>query len=224
MSARAAPADPRETVVLLHGLAMRPWVMGRLAWTLRTAGYRVLNLAYPSRTRPLARLAAEELPARLAAHGVARAPRLHFVAHSMGGIVLRQYCRDRRPPNLGRVVLLAPPNQGSAAADVAHRHRFLRAVLGLNLPALGTGPAGVAATLGSVDYPVGIIAGRGALNPLFGPVLGAEHDGAVSVASTRLAGMGDFLVVPHSHTAMLWRGLVCRQALAFLRRGRFTRP
>lgn len=212
-----------ETVVILHGVAMRAWVMARLAWTLRAAGYRVCNLSYPSRTWPLARLAAEYLPARLAALGAARAPRLHFVTHSMGSIVLRQFCRDRRPPNLGRVVMLGPPNQGSAAADAAHRSRFLRAVIGINLPALGTGPAGVAAPLGPVDYPVGVIAGRGAVNPLFGAVLGAEHDGAVSVAAARLAGMSDFLVVPHSHTIMLWRGSVCRQTLAFLRDGRFAR-
>lgn len=221
---RHATADAPETVVLLHGLAMRPWVMGRLAWTLRTAGYRVLNLAYPSRTQPLARLAAEHLPACLAACGAARAPRLHFVAHSMGSLVLRHFCRDRRPANLGRIVMLGPPNQGSAAADVAFRHRLLRALLGPNLPALGTGRAGIAATLGPVDYPVGIIAGRGAVNPLFGAVLGAGHDGAVSVAATRLAGMSDHLIVPHSHTVMLWRGLVCRQTLAFLRHGRFARP
>ncbi|MBA3848507.1 MAG: hypothetical protein C0502_00745 [Opitutus sp.] len=221
----AADSDPREGVVLLHGVALSGWVMRPLARALGRAGYRVVNLGYPSRTMPAAQIADRWLPDALRAHAVARAPRLHFVVHSLGSLVMRLHLRRRRPANLGRVVMLGPPNHGSAAADHASRNGFLRWLMGVNLGPLGTGAGSLAAQLGPADFEVGIIAGTGRLNPLFNGVLaGHRHDGVVTLESARLEGMGDFLVVPHSHTAMLWRSGVIAQVLAFLRDGRFARP
>ncbi len=223
VSAAAAPAEP-ECVVVLHGIGMGPWVMRPLAAALEDAGYRVVNLAYPSRALPIERIAGEFLPAALAEHGVARAPRVHFVAHSMGGLVTRLHLRDHRPPNLGRVVLLGPPNHGSAAADSAARLAPLRALLGVNLVRLGTGPEAVTPALPRPDHEVGVIAGTGRLNPLFAGVMTGPHDGVVAVESARLEGQRDFLVLPYSHTGMLFRAEVHRQVAAFLREGRFVCP
>ncbi len=221
----AAEPDPRECVVLLHGVAMSGWVMRPLARSLERAGYRVVNLGYPSRTMPAAEIADRWLPDALRAHAVARAPRLHFVVHSLGSLVTRLHLRDRRPANLGRVVMIGPPNHGSAAADRAARSGFLRWLVGVNLAPLGTGPGSIAAQLGPADFDVGIIAGTGRINPLFNGVLAGErHDGVVTLESARLEGMGDFIVTPHSHTVMLWRRDVIGQVLAYLRDGRFARP
>lgn len=218
----AQDADRRECVVLLHGVGMGAWAMSPLAGALEEAGYRTLNLSYPSRQLPIEQIAGEWLPAKLRAGGVEAAPRVHFVVHSMGSLVTRLYLRDRRPANLGRVVMLGPPNHGSAAADRSSRNAFLRALMGVNLPRLGTGEAAIARQLGPADFEVGVIAGKSALNPLFRKDLGTEHDGAVTVESARLEGMRDFIVLPHSHTVMLWRSAVHAQVIAFLREGRFV--
>lgn len=222
-AAPAAEAETRECVVLLHGVALSGWAMEPLAWALEEAGYRTVNLSYPSRRLTIEALADDYLPAKLAEHGVADAPRVHFVAHSMGGLVVRRFLAGHRPANLGRVVLLGPPNHGSAAADAAADWAVLRWIVGVNLPRLGTGAESAAARIGPADFELGIIAGTSQLNPLFNSVLSGEHDGVVTVESARLEGMSDFLVVPHSHTVMLWREAVQEQVVAFLRTGRFRR-
>lgn len=219
----AAEGDQRECVVLLHGVMLSGWAMQPLARAVEDAGYRAVNVSYPSRTLPLEEIARDFLPAQLEAHGVAAAPCVHFVAHSMGSLVVRAYLRDHRPANLGRVVMLGPPNHGSVAADAAQGWAPLRWIVGVNLPRLGTGEAGVAPRLGRADFELGIVAGTARVNPLFETVLKGEHDGVVTLESARLDGMGDFLVVPHSHTVMLWRKEVIAQVVEFLRHGKFRR-
>jgi triacylglycerol lipase len=219
----AAQAAEPDCVVLLHGIGMRAYVMKRIEASLRAEGYRTVSLSYPSRRMPFEQIAGEYLPARLREHDVARAPRLHFVTHSLGSLVVRKLIQDARPANLGRVVMIGPPNQGSAAADQAKESALLRKFLGGNLVRLGTGEDAIARTLGPADFEVGIIAGEVALNPVFGKALGPKNDGAVAVDAARLEGMRDFLVVPYSHTVMLWRAEVVDQVRAFLRDGRFER-
>jgi hypothetical protein len=63
-----------------------------------------------------------------------------------------------------------------------------------------------------------------AINPVFGKVLAGKNDGAVTIESARLEGMRDFLVVPYSHTVMLWREEVVQQVITFLRDGQFRHP
>ncbi len=220
---RAAADDQRECVVLLHGVALSGWAMQPLARAVEAAGYRAVNVSYPSRTLPIEEIARDFLPAQLEAHGVAAAPRVHFVTHSMGSLVVRAYLREHRPANLGRVVMLGPPNHGSVAADLALDWAPLRWLVGVNLPHLCTGEAGVAPRLGRADFELGIIAGTSRVNPLFAAVMEGEHDGVVTLESVRLDGMSDFLVVPHSHTVMLWREGVMAQVVEFLRRGKFRR-
>lgn len=225
MGARLLAAAPEpDCVVLLHGIGMRSYVMKRLESALRADGYRTVNLSYPSRRMPFEQLAGEYLPAQLKRHHVARAPRLHFVTHSMGSLIARKLIKDARPANLGRVVMIGPPNHGSTAADSAKENVLLKKYLGGNLLRLGTGEDAIVKTLGPADFDVGVIAGNIPLNPVFGPVLAGPNDGAVTVESARLEGMRDFLVVPYSHTIMLWRSEVVSQVRAFLRDGRFTRP
>lgn len=217
-------ATEPEVVVLLHGVAMSDWVMRPLAGELQRAGYRVVNLRYPSRTVPVEELADTFLPDALARAGAERAPRLHFVAHSMGGIVVRLYLRDHHPRNLGRVVMLGTPNHGSAAADHAARSSWIRRLIGCNLIRLGTGAGSVPRKLGPAEFEVGIIAGTGQLHPFFNDVLPHPHDGVVTVESARLDGMRDFRIVPYSHTGMLWRRDVKADVIHFLRTGRFSPP
>src|SRR6478736_8195838 len=133
----AAPPEP-DCVVLLHGIGMQGFVMKRLETALVAQGYRVVNVSYPSREMPFEKLAGEYLPAQLEANDVARAPRLNFVTHSLGSLIVRKLIQDARPANLGRVVMIGPPNHGSTAADEARQSALLSEFLGEKLTRLGT--------------------------------------------------------------------------------------
>lgn len=215
-------AEP-ECVVLLHGAGARGIVMKRLEANLRRAGYRTVNITYPSRRVPFERLATELVPARLESAGVARAPTVHFVTHSMGGLVLRLHLKDHRPDNLGRVVMIGPPNHGTIAADGAGKNAFLRWFFGENLRQMGTGPDALHQRLGAADYDLGIIAGTGVINQLYTKKFGGPNDGIVAVESTKLEGMRGFVTLPYSHTMILFRRETSRQVLAYLRDGKFSR-
>ncbi len=223
----AHAANSTETVVLLHGLACPHWMLTRLALSLERDGYRVVNLSYPSRTLPIETIAAEWLPARLREARIKEAPRVHFVTHSMGGIVLRQWlATSPAPENLGHVVMIAPPNAGSEVTDRLKTFLPFRWFTGVNGRRLGTDAADLPCKLGA--WPVragtlGIIAGDRSLNPLFSSWLAGPDDGKVSVARTRLDGMSDFIVLHHSHTWLTWRADTLAQLRHFLVHGQFTR-
>lgn len=220
----ALSASAKETVVVLHGVALNRWYTARLARSLRSEGFEVLNVSYPSRTRTIAELGDRWLPELLEARGALRAEKLHFVTHSMGGLVVRRYLASQRPANLGRVVMLAPPNHGSAVADRLRGNWLVRLYLGKNFPLLGTGPGAAWRTLPqTADFELGILAGNRALNPCGRFWLEKPHDGTVAEASTRLEGMADHRVLGASHTGILFSREAARQTAAFLRDGRFAR-
>lgn len=215
----AVPDAEREVVVLLHGLRRSSFSMKALAERLEAAGYVTHNIDYPS-----ARLEAGELGDMLGARLDAccrAAPRLHFVTHSMGGIVVRAHLAEHRPENLGRVVMLAPPNQGSELVDVFGGVAGFSWVMGPVAAELGTEPASLPNRLPPADYPVGIIAGTGIANPLGAGLIPGDDDGTVSVARTRLGGMTDFIEVDVSHSFIMYSEEVAAQVMAFLESGHF---
>ena len=224
MSSPANTTPAREAVVILHGVAINTRFTARLARLIAAAGYDVHNLDYPSRTVPLAELGPRWLTAKLAELGVDRAPRLHFVTHSMGGLIVRGFLAAHRPGNLGRVVTIVPPHHGSAVSDKLRRLPVIWRIIGRNLGALGTGPDAYWRTLPPrADFELGVIAGSFALNPLGLLFLTRPNDGTVAETSTRLEGMADHLLLPSNHTLILFRRRTAEQAIAFLRTGRFTR-
>ncbi len=220
----SATAPAREVVVILHGVAISHRLTARLAKFVAAAGYDVHNLDYPSKTVPLAELGPRWLAAKLAELGVECAPKLHFVTHSMGGLIVRGYLAAHRPPNLGRVVTIVPPHRGSAVSDKLRRLPLIWRIIGRNLGALGTGPDAYWRMLPPrADFELGVIAGSSALNPLGWLYLERPHDGTVAEHSTRLDGMRDHLLLPSNHTLILFRRRTAEQAIAFLRTGRFAR-
>ncbi len=214
---RPQPGDRRtEAVVLLHGWYSSPIPMKRLEWVLQREGYQVFNPAYRSIRVPLATLASEYLPDYLQRTIPDGIQRIHFVTHSMGGLLLRGCLAADRPANLGRVVFLGTPHHGSEAADFWSKNAFCRWLAGPNLASLQTGPAGYSVTLGPANYGALVIAGDRPLSPFWSP-LPTPHDGKVSVASTRLAGSARHVVVPHTHVALPIRTEIIRQVVQFLR-------
>ncbi|MEM6645425.1 MAG: alpha/beta fold hydrolase [Bacteroidota bacterium] len=214
-AAHAQAAD--ECVVVLHGLARSAGSMTPIARRLKAEGYHVANVDYPSRQAPIEALASTYVPQGVEACRDAGATRIHFVTHSLGGILVRHYLKGHTLPDLGRVVMLAPPNQGSEVVD------DWKDVIGyawLNGPAgqqLGTDDHAVPLQLGPVTYPVGVIAGTRTVNPILSQSLPNPDDGKVSVARTKVEGMTDHIAVPHSHTFIMRVSAVQDQVLHFIR-------
>lgn len=226
LSTQATPtsAAAPDHVILLHGLARTKASMVPLENSLRQAGYVVHNLDYPSRTASIDPLAENAIGPALAAVRDAGATRIHFVTHSMGGILVRAYLAKHTVPELGRVVMLGPPNQGSEVVDRIGGWRLFGAINGPAGRELGTAPTATPSRLGPVSYPVGVIAGRRSINWINSLMIPGPDDGKVSVERTKVAGMADHLVIAASHPFLMKKPDVLRQVLHFLANGRFAHP
>ena len=147
---------------------------------------------------------------------------MHFVTHSLGGLVARALIHRQRPQRLGRVVQLGPPNQGSELADALTDMKLSSMVLGPVAPYLRTQrPEANEAMFGKVDYELGVVAGDVSVHLVPESILPRPNDGKVSVAATRLDGMADHIVIHVAHSMLPFHPDSVAQVLAFLADGRF---
>jgi len=215
--------DHRAGVVLLHGMSRTSRSFRRMQTAAEAAGFATLNTGYASRHKPLEALADDIYPA-IARFADSIEGSIHFVAHSMGGLLARVYLARHRPARLGRVVMLGAPNGGSEIADRLRHLIAYRAFFGPAGQQLGTiRDAALSAMLPPVDYPVGIIAGNRSVYPLASALLPRPNDGRVSVENTKLDGMADHIVIGASHPWLPRNAVAIEQTMAFLRDGRFSR-
>ncbi len=207
---------PSTSVVFIHGL----WLTGVESTLLRRRLAAELECEthafhYPSVTASM-REVLERLHEYVQAMRVAT---LHFVGHSLGGIVVLRYLESQRDVPAGRAVLLGSPLAGSRAAHGVARWPLGAAILGRNIEAEVLKPQ---ARHWDGRRDLGVIAGDLSLGfgRLFGD-LGGPNDGTVAVAETELPGATDHIVLPISHTGMLFSAAVAHQAAQFLGTGRF---
>lgn len=195
-----------EVVVLLHGLGRTRLSMAPMAWGLERAGYEVVNWGYSSVCCTIEELG-EQLEDDLRRWELDGAT-VHFVGHSLGNLIVRWVLAENPGVRVGRVVMLAPPNQGSHEAN---RYAPWLGWILKPLADLRTQPDRAASYPPLPAYTeVGVIAGR--------------DDGKVSIPETLVAGMTDHVVVPAAHTFLMLRPDVWRHTLEFLREGHFQRP
>ncbi len=212
-----------ECVVLLHGMGRSYRAMEGMQEKLVSSGYHTVNLGYPSTKCSVETIAEKYYPVALEQCREFSPTAIHFVTHSLGGIVLRQALKESRPRELGRVVMLSPPNHGSAAADNLRDWWFYEWLNGPAGQQLTTADNSLPNTLGPVDYPVGVITGDRYFFFDFwlSSIIPGIDDGKVSVSSARLEGMSDFLVVHETHPFIMDSDYVQDETLYFLKNAVF---
>lgn len=209
----------KECVILLHGLVRTSSSMSVIEKSLIKLDYRVVNQGYDSSKYNIETLAERAIPVAIKKCGMA--PNIHFVTHSLGGILVRYYASKHTIRRLARVVMLGPPNQGSQIIDKMGRlpgFKFFNGPAGMQL---GTGKKSIPNTLGAASFDVGIIAGSRSINLILSTQLPNPDDGKVSVENTKLKGMKDHIVMPVTHTFMMRNKKVIKQVIYFLRYGHF---
>lgn len=213
--------DSRETVMVLHGLGRSPRSMALIAARLVQAGYQVVTFGYPSTSEPIEVLV-DSLGSALDECCSSDPNGVHFVTHSLGGVLVRSYLSARPAAHEGRVVMLSPPSQGSEIIDAFADSPMLRSFLGPSSSQLGTDSTGIATKLGPVTFSLGIITGDRSLNPIGSWLIPGPDDGKVGVERARVEGAADFLVMPATHTFIMNRRDVADETVHFLQHGRFT--
>ena len=219
----ASSGDGR-CVVLLHGLARTSRSLRPMARAIAARGTPVVGVDYPSRAFPVETLAPRAIARGFGACRAIGARRIDVVTHSMGAILLREAIGRTAPADLGRTVMLAPPNAGSEVVDVLAGVPGFAAFNGPAGLQLGTGAAELPARLGPTRADVAVIAGSRTINPLLSLLLPNPDDGKVSAPRTRLDGMCAWLTVPATHPLMMRKALVIAEALRYLETGRFASP
>jgi hypothetical protein len=210
-----------ECVILLHGLGRTEKSLLKLERHLIKHGFHVANIGYPSREKKIQTLSIETINQAIQMCSKVHPTKIHFVTHSMGGILVRYYLEYHKLNNLGRVVMLSPPNQGSEIVDKLKDFRFFKKINGPAGQQLGTDPESLPIQIGPPTYELGIITGDRSINPLLSLLIPGEDDGKVSVESAKLRGMKDFLVVHTSHSFIMNDEKILNQVLFFLENGRF---
>lgn len=220
--AKYSAPKKNEFVVLLHGWGRTDKSMLIIQLALKHAGYDVVNVDYPSNDKNISELSEQAVQQGIDECEAQGATVIHFVTHSLGGILVRQYFNNHTLDKLGRVVMLGAPNKGSEVIDIYRKLQIFRQLAGPAGLALGTSDDDIPNSLGAVSFELGVIAGSKSINPILSLLLPGDDDGKVSVESTKVDGMSDFIMLPTTHPTMLISPSVIKQMMHFLAHGNFN--
>lgn len=210
-------------VILLHGMGRTHRSMKPMARYLQRAGFRTFCASYPATEYVIEALAATYIPKALENCGAENAAPIHFVTHSLGGLLVRSYLQSETLPHGSRIVMLAPPNQGTELVDKFRTWRIFKRLTGLAGQQLGTDPDSLPRQLRPISHEVGVIAGNRPIEPWFARMLPGPNDGRISLKRTRLTEMKDFLLVKTSHPLIMYNRTVMAVTARFLKYGTFSK-
>jgi len=219
-STNTIPAGEKDVVYLLHGLGRSRVAMWVLASRLEDAGFLVNNIGYSS-----INVSPEEVLLDVSEQINESLPKnnqtVHFVGHSLGGLMIRAYLDQTRIDNLGRVVLIGTPNKGTPVVD-NYRDSCWMQMAGATALSLSTDEDSFPNSIADPYYPVGVIAGisEGFNNE---DILPGQDDGLVPLESAKVNGMTDIVIIESSHSMMRYDTDVANQTMAFLRHERFIK-
>lgn len=209
-----------EAVILIHGLGRSHLSFLKMAKQLKNKGYLVYNASYPSTKQKIQDSSESYINQALESLSAQKISKIHFVTHSLGGILVRYYLSKHEINNLGKIVMLAPPNKGSHIAQAYHDKFWFK---------WATGPAGQQLLvednpfldgLEPIETEVAVLMGNRSLEPWFNHVFNdldhLEHDGKVSIESAKLDNMSKFEIIDTAHTMIMNNPKVMSQVLDFL--------
>lgn len=188
---------------------------------LSEAGFVTLNQSYPSRTGTISELSEAAVGSALKEKRFAQCSKIHFVTHSLGGILVRDYFKRHPEQMVGRVVMLGPPNQGSEVVDRIGHWKIFRKLGGPAGRQLGTGKAAFSNQLGKVNFELGVIAGNRSFNWINSLMIPGADDGKVAIQRTKVEGMKELTIVPASHPFIMKKKQVITLTIQFLKHGSF---
>jgi len=209
-----------ESVILLHGLGDVKLSMLKLESALKEEGYTTKNIGYSTTGETIESLAEKELSEVVERYKKIGFKKIHFVTHSMGGLIVRYYLQDHTLPTGSRIVMLSPPNHGSEVADHFLESKFYKLIVGEVGQELAT-DSKMLLELKQIIPDVGIIAGNKSSNSYFSKIIPGEDDGRVAVDNTKLTEMKDFIVVPSTHLTIKYNNEVIKQTVFFIKNGKF---
>lgn len=216
------PLCAGDGVVLLHGLCRTTRSMSKMEQALSNAGFAVENASYPSRTANIETLAETAIGSVIESPALQSCHKIHFVTHSLGGILVRSYFKNHECHRLGRVVMLGPPNQGSEVVDRLGGWWLFRKINGPAGLELGTGPQSTPNKLGPVNFELGVIAGDRSINWINSMMIKGRNDGKVSVARTKVAGIKSHLTIHSAHPFLMKHRTAIAESVRFLQTGSFS--
>ena len=221
MAAGSLEVKLNECVVFIHGLGRRRQAMNKIEKYFVKNNYGTFNFGYSSLNCEIEHVCRAYLkPVVLSL--IEKYNKIHFITHSLGGIILRYLLNENKfDGSVGRVVMLAPPNNGSELAHYLSNFKVLNYIIGPNLKLLGRGENSVPVNLPLPDFEFGVITGSKSINPFFSMIIGKPSDGKVAIEEAKLPNMKDFKVVKRSHTFIMNAPEVMEMSLNFIKFGFF---
>ncbi|WP_223670793.1 esterase/lipase family protein [Kangiella shandongensis] len=214
----------KEAVILIHGMGRSHRSMRKLEVFLKAKGYVTYNRSYPSTVANVERSAVHYINSALANISHESISTVHFVTHSLGGLLVRYFLSNHQMKKLGRIVMLSPPNQGSEVAERYRKHFWYKWITGIPGQQLYQNNNPLLKELKPLKTEVGIIAGTRSSDPWFNHAFEHPHDGKVSVNGAQLPEMKQMIQVPHGHTFIMNKASVKNHIANFLATGNFYRP
>ena len=212
----------KESVIVIHGFARRAQSMEPLVHKVHQAGYEVRNVGYASISQSVDEIKTEVFSKFDQYISKNPEKKIHFVGHSLGGLLVRAYLDQKKLKNLGSVVLMGTPNKGTSLVN-EHEDKWYFAWLGPVIAELGVDNSQFLKTLKAPYYTVGVIAGSKPYSRWSSETLKGQNDGLVAVESTKLEGMSDFIVIDVNHSRMKRDPKVIEQVIYFLKNSEFKK-